>query len=94
MQKFKRGDVVKVLVGHEIYDSKKGVIDIAPEEIGRTAVILYSYAEAHGGSDVYNYSIRFCDTSVQVSWKHESELEKIDSNSYTLKKAEFRTLWP
>lgn len=77
-QKFKRGNLVKVLVGHRIWDFKRGAIDISPEYIGRKAIIQYSYAESYGGDNTDNYSIIWLDSGGSLSWKHESELELLD----------------
>ena len=41
MQKFKRGNVVKLLHGHLIHTSS-GIIDIFPEYVGKKALIEYS----------------------------------------------------
>jgi len=37
-QKFKRGNLVKVLVGQQIWSSDEGIKDISPEDIGRKAI--------------------------------------------------------
>jgi len=77
-QKFKRGNLVEVLVGHKIWTSKYGFIDLSPNHIGRKAIIEYSYAEKYGGSDVNNYSIIFQDTGNSISWKETDQLKLID----------------
>jgi len=40
-QKFKRGNLVRVLVGHQI-----------PDDVGKTALIKYSYNDKYGGGNV------------------------------------------
>ena len=77
-QKFKRGNLVEVLVGHQIWSSKDGVKDISPDDVGRKAIIKYSYAEKYGGSDVDSYSIIWQDTGSSLSWKSTNELKLID----------------
>lgn len=77
-QKFKRGNLVKVLVGHQIWSNKEGTTDISPEDVGRSAIIEYSYAEKYGGSDVDSYSIIWCDTGGSLAWKRTNELELIN----------------
>lgn len=77
-QKFKRGNLVKVLVGHQIWSNKEGVTDISPEDVGRNAIIEYSYAEKYGGGDVDSYSIIWCDTGGSLAWKRTNELELLD----------------
>lgn len=77
-QKFKRGNLVEVLVGHQIWGSKEGVQDISPVDVGRKAIIEYSYAEKYGGSDVDSYSIIWQDTGSSLAWKRTNELKLID----------------
>lgn len=77
-QKFKRGNLVEVLAGHKIWNNKDGVQDIAPEEVGKKAIIGYSYAEMYGGRDVDSYSIVWLDTGGSLAWKNTKELKLID----------------
>ena len=77
-QKFKRGNLVKVLVGHQIWSGKDGVRDISPDDVGRKAIIEHSYAEKYGGNDVDSYSIIWQDTGSSLAWKSTNELELID----------------
>jgi len=77
-QKFQRGNLVEVLVGHQIYDSRKGIIDISPEDVGRQAIIEYSYNDEYGGGDTDSYSIMFCDDGNTVAWKSTEELKFIN----------------
>jgi len=80
-QKFKRGNLVKVLVGHQIWRLEKGgvqIIDISPGDVGRTALIEYSYNDKYGGGNVNDYSIMWTDTGETVAWKSANELELID----------------
>lgn len=80
-QKFKRGNLVKVLVGHQIWSREKGetkTIDISPDDVGKTALIEYSYNDKYGGGNVNDYSIMWTDTGSTVAWKSTNELELID----------------
>lgn len=80
-QKFKRGNLVKVLVGHQIWRLEKGgvqIIDMSPGDVGRTALIEYSYNDKYGGGNVNDYSIMWTDTGETVAWKSANELELID----------------
>lgn len=77
-QKFKRGNLVKVLVGHQVWTKEQGVIDISQEDIGRTAIIEGSYADLFGGNNRGDYSIIWMDTGGSVAWKSNNELELIN----------------
>lgn len=77
-QKFKRGNLVKVLVGHQIWSSKEGTKDISPDDVGKTALIEYSYNDKYGGGNVNDYSIMWTDTGSTVAWKSANELELIE----------------
>jgi hypothetical protein len=77
-QKFKRGSLVEVLVGHQIWSSEDGVQDMSPKDVGRKAIIEYSYAEKYGGNDVDSYSIIWQDTGSSLAWKRANELKLID----------------
>jgi hypothetical protein len=77
-QKFKRGNLVKILVGHQIFSNEDGkikTIDISPENVGREAIIEYSYAERYGGNDFKSYSVVFLDTGGSMSWQPENQME-------------------
>ena len=66
-QKFKRGNLVKVLVGQQIF--------------GRKAIIEYSYAEKYGGgrpSKNNSYRIVWADTGNSEAWRDDNELELIE----------------
>lgn len=78
IQKFKRGNLVEILVGHQIWSSKEGVTDISLNDIGKTAIIEYSYAEKFGGNDVDSYSIIWMDTGGSLAWKKTSEMKLLD----------------
>lgn len=77
-QKFKRGNLVEVLVGHQIWSSKDGLQDMSPKDVGRKAIIEYSFAEKYGGNDVDSYSIIWQDTGSSLAWKSTNELKLID----------------
>lgn len=77
-QKFKRGNLVRILVGHEVWSNKKGVTDILPNDVGRKAIVEYSYAEKFGGNNVNDYSLMWQDNGSSFSWKSTNELELID----------------
>jgi len=82
-QKFKRGNLVKILVGHIIYDHVEGgwiKKDISPQDVGRLAVIQYSYGEIYDGRNPDNfkqYQVIYQDTGNTVAWKHDHELELV-----------------
>lgn len=82
-QKFKRGNLVRVLVGQQVH-TNKGIEDISPEDVGREAIIEYSYAEEYGGDDINSYSIIFLDDGSSLAWKSTNELEFIDKGGSRL----------
>lgn len=77
-QKFKRGNLVKVIAGHQIWTSEEGFKDISSDDIGKTALIEYSYSEKYGGSNINDYSIMFTDTGSTLAWRNANQLEFID----------------
>lgn len=77
-QKFKRGNLVRVITGFPVWDSSEGVVDMEPENVGMLAIINYSYAEKYGGSDTDSYSIIWLDNGSSLAWKNEGELELVD----------------
>jgi hypothetical protein len=80
-QKFKRGNLVKILIGRQGWTSNGDgweIQDSRPQDIGKLAVIEYSYAEKYGGSKTNDYSIIFMDNGRSMAWKHEHELELVD----------------
>lgn len=80
-QKFKRGNLVKILVGHQIWECRKEEVktfDISPEDVGRTAIIKGAYNDLYGGGNTDDYSIIWMDTGNEEAWKHERELELVD----------------
>ena len=80
-QKFKRGNLVRVLVGHQIWINEKcesKTIDISPDDVEKTALIEYSYNDKYGGGNVNKYSIMWTDTGTTVAWKSTNQLELID----------------
>lgn len=77
-QKFKRGNKVKILFGHPIWGGKEGISDMCPQEVGQEALIIGSYADQFGGNDREIYTIIFCETGDEESWKSEKQLEFID----------------
>jgi hypothetical protein len=80
-QKFKRGNRVKILVGSIMWSSKNGkttTVDMSPEDVGRTALIDYSYAEKYGGNNTDSYSIILEDNGSSLAWKRTNEMELID----------------
>ena len=81
MKKFKRGNLIEILVGHRIWSSKKGNIDISPEDVGRKAII----DEISSNND---YSIVFLDDGNHMAWKHASEMKFLSKGGeYLFKKA-------
>lgn len=77
-QKFKRGNLVKVIAGHQIWTSEEGFKDISSDDIGKTALIEYSYSEKYGGSNINDYSIMFTDTGSTLAWRNANQLEFIN----------------
>lgn len=85
-QKFKRGNLVKILVGHLIWVSTPEggeSRDISPKDIGRLGIIKSSYAEEHrpdstNEQDYQKYSVVYQDTGSSIAWKNDNELEFID----------------
>ncbi len=61
-QQFHRGDVVHIAA------------DLGPTMSHFTsdvdAIVMYSYAERYGGSDVGSYSVMFCDDGSECAWYH------------------------
>ena len=91
-QKFKRGNLVKLLKGHTIWSMN---INGEHEEIeidnnaGRLAIIEGSYADLYWGNNRKDYSIVFLDNGGSLAWKHESELEFIEEGgAHLFKQAE------
>lgn len=80
-QKYKRGTRVKMLVGHRIYRIKDGVsttIDIAPEEVGKFALIQYSCGERYNNGDLNSYSVIFEEDGHSSAWKSLEFMEYVD----------------
>ena len=80
-QKFKRGNLVKILIGHLIHGYENGkttTTDIDTNQIGQLAIIEYSYAEEYGGDNTDSYSVIFQETGNSLAWKEESQLEFVD----------------
>lgn len=79
-QVFKKGDLVKVLIGHLMWSYEKDgvkLLDIRPDLVGKEAVIEYSYKERYGKGSENLYSILFIENGKSVSWKKGSELELV-----------------
>jgi hypothetical protein len=77
-QKFKRGNLVKVLLGQKIWTNTEGFKYISSDYVGKTALIEYSYSDKYGGGNTNSYSIMFTDTGSTLAWKNYNELEFID----------------
>lgn len=80
-QKFKRGNLVEILFGHACIsfgDEGQVTTDMSPEQVGRLAIIEYSYAEKFGGEDTDSYSIIFVETGSSLAWKQTREMRFID----------------
>jgi len=88
-QKFKRGNLVKLLKGHTIWsmntNGEHEEIEI-DNNAGRLAIIEGSYADLYWGNNRKDYSIIFLDTGGSLAWKHESELEFIEEGGEHLLK--------
>lgn len=84
--KFKRGNLVRVLVGHLVYGGPGGVTDISPQDVGSLAIIDYVYWDAYGfmypeesrSSHLDDYSIIFLETGHSLAWKRTEELEFLE----------------
>lgn len=65
-QKFKRGDVVHI------------ASDLGPcmshFDADKDAIVMGSYRDQYGGSDVDSYTVMFCDTGGECSWYHTHQL--------------------
>jgi len=77
-QIFNRGNLVELLVGHQVYGYENKIIELHPELIGKKAVIEYSYAEKFGGNNINSYSIIFQETGNSSAWKKPYELKFIE----------------
>jgi hypothetical protein len=80
-QKFKRGNLVKVLQGQMIWSNTKGWEDLSPQNVGRLAIIRYSYAEKYSGkssADKNQYSIVWLDNGSSEAWKSDDQLELVE----------------
>ena len=81
-QKFQRGNLVEVLFGHAMWSVENGkttLEDVAPEEVGKKAIIKGSYRDLYGGEDnTDSYSVVFLDTGNTVAWKDDNQLKLID----------------
>jgi len=66
-QKFKRGDVVHIAK------------DLGPSmshfPADKDAIVMGSYRDRFGGSNVDSYTVMFCDTGGEWSWYHTHQLE-------------------
>lgn len=70
MQKFKRGNLVRVVKTGCTY---KGNLSVDKE-----AVILGSYADLYGGTNIYDYSIIFTDDGNECAWFDKLQLILLD----------------
>jgi len=80
-QKFKRGNLVRKLVGHKIWTPEEGEIDISSQNVGRKAIIEYSYAEKYRNGqpeEVNSYRILWQDTGHSEAWSSDFELEFLE----------------
>jgi len=102
-QKFKQGDLVRVLFGHPVWGGTNSPIDLAPYTVGKLAVIEGSYWDLYGymfpqtkknrDSHIDDYSIMFVDTGDSCAWKHTSQLELVSrADVFTFFKIKIRTL--
>ena len=82
-QKFKRGNVVEILIGCPSSINGKS-FDMEPEMVGRKAVICGSYSDIHSGDDIDNYAIVFMDDGSFLAWKRENQLKLIEKGSEAL----------
>lgn len=93
MQKYQKGDRVKVLVGHPMWSTKGGWLDINPELTEDAGTIEYTYGQmseidsrySTGEQGYRQYCINF-DKHGSISWFDEENivLEKIvEENAIT-----------
>ena len=82
-QKYKRGTLVRITFGHPIWSMENGervTHDMSPEEVGKEAIIEYSYKERYGGSSedsANSYSIVFLEDGNSTAWKQLSQIEYV-----------------
>ena len=94
-QKFKRGNLVKILVGHRIWTRHEdGTIterDIRPDWVGKQVIIDYNYFEKYGGvfeDSQDSYSIVFLENGSSSAWFNAIDLEFIEEGGeYLFKQA-------
>lgn len=82
-QKFKKGDRVKVLVGHAVWTNDNGkvtVFDVAPMLKEDIATVIGSHRDIYG-RDVQDgwvdYTLRF-DKYGQIAWFHEKNIVLVE----------------
>jgi hypothetical protein len=74
-QKFKRGNLVRVIDSSSLLGAKKSDIISKDDEI--QALIEYSYNEKYGNGIIDEYSIMY-KSGTSLRWTHENQLELID----------------
>ncbi|KUJ56438.1 hypothetical protein [Chryseobacterium aquaticum] len=70
MQKFKRGNLVKIAD-----DLGEGMSHF---EKGKEAIILFSYKDLYGGNNDKSYEVVFPDTGTTSAWYKEHQLTLIE----------------
>lgn len=81
MQKYQKGDRVKVLVGHPIWSNNGGWLDVAPQLTQDIATVEYTYGEmseidskySKGENGYKEYSLKF-DKHGSVAWFDEKNI--------------------
>lgn len=75
-QKFKRGDLVKIVFGHPVAN-QAAIIDISRNEVSKQALIVGSHSDMYGGQNVNDYTVVFIETGEESSWKSEGQLDLV-----------------
>lgn len=79
--KYKKGDRVRILTGHVIWELKEkeiNTIELSPDQIGRVAIIQYSHAEKYHSESVDDYAVVFEDNGEYAAWKKPSQMQLIE----------------
>lgn len=88
---FKRGNLVKILVGHLSYEIKDGITtskEMMTELIGKLAIIDYNCQEKFGWKENReSYAIRLIEDN-SIMWKPAEDLELVEEGGeYLFKQA-------
>jgi hypothetical protein len=87
IQPFNRGDIVECLVGNIMHTTQHGKTtskELCPENVGKKAIIEYSYNDKYGGGNINSYCITYLDTFETEAWKQTNELKLVERNRVDL----------